>query len=90
METLEDSVGTVRIDQGMGEKTVSDSLKIGIADDGDCLQRQLLAIHEELGKRLNNTPYIPKRYKSQQCTHYRQYPRKIGQYLMPSGITHQS
>lgn len=57
METLEDSVGTVRIDQGMGEKTVSDSLKIGIADDGDCLQRQLLAIHEELRKRLNNTPY---------------------------------
>lgn len=50
METLEDSVGTVRIGQWMGEKIVSDSLKIGIADDGDCLQRQLLAIHEELGK----------------------------------------
>ena len=58
VETLEDSVGTVRIGQWMGEKIVSDSLKIGIADDGDCLQRQLLAIHEELGKRLNNTPYI--------------------------------
>ena len=29
----------------------------GIADDGDYLQRQLLAIHEELRKRLNNTPY---------------------------------
>ncbi|MCO7114188.1 hypothetical protein NIB75_21510 [Bacteroides uniformis] len=36
---------------------MSDSLKIGIADDGDYLQRQLLAIHEELRKRLNNTPY---------------------------------
>ena len=57
MEMSEDSIDTVRIDQGVGKKTVSDSLKIGIADDGDCLQRQLLAIHEELGKRLNNTPY---------------------------------
>ncbi len=57
MEMSEDSIDTVRIDQRMGEKTVSDSLKIGIADDGDYLQRQLLAIHEELRKRLNNTPY---------------------------------
>ena len=31
VETLEDSVGTVRIGQWMGEKIVSDSLKIGIA-----------------------------------------------------------
>lgn len=57
MEMSEDSIDTVRIDQGVGKKTVSDSLKIGIADDGDYLQRQLLAIHEELRKRLNNTPY---------------------------------
>ena len=57
MELSEDSIDTVRIDQGVGKKTVSDSLKIGIADDGDYLQRQLLAIHEELRKRLNNTPY---------------------------------
>ena len=54
MEMSEDSIDTVRIDQGVGKKTVSDSLKIGIADDGDYLQRQLLAIHEELRKRLNN------------------------------------
>lgn len=45
MEMSEDSIDTVRIDQGVGKKTVSDSLKIGIADDGDYLQRQLLAIH---------------------------------------------
>ena len=57
MEMSEDSIDTVRIDQGVGKKTVSDSLKIGIADDGDYLQRQLLSIHEELRKRLNNTPY---------------------------------
>ena len=41
MEMSEDSIDTVRIDQGVGKKTVSDSLKIGIADDGDYLQRQL-------------------------------------------------
>ena len=57
MKMSEDSIDTVRIDQGVRKKTVSDSLKIGIADDGDYLQRQLLAIHEELRKRLNNTPY---------------------------------
>ena len=34
MEMSEDSIDTVRIDQGVGKKTVSDSLKIGIADDG--------------------------------------------------------
>ena len=53
MEMSEDSIDTVRIDQGGWEKkSVSDSLKIGIADDGDYLQRQLLAIHEELRKRI--------------------------------------
>lgn len=57
MEMSEDSIDTVRIDQRMGEKTVSDSLKIGTADDGDYLQRQLLAIHDELRKRLENTTY---------------------------------
>lgn len=31
MEMSEDSIDTVRIDQGVGKKTVSDSLKIGIA-----------------------------------------------------------
>ena len=29
MEMSEDSIDTVRIDQGVGKKTVSDSLKIG-------------------------------------------------------------
>ncbi len=37
MEMSEDSIDTVRIDQRMGEKTVSDSLKIGLVGDGDCL-----------------------------------------------------
>ncbi len=57
MEMSEDSIDTVRIDQRMGEKTVSDSLKIGLVGDGDCLQKQLLAIHDELRKRLENTTY---------------------------------
>lgn len=53
----EDSVDTVGLDRRLQEKSVSDSLKIGTADDGDYLQRQLLAIHDELRKRLENTTY---------------------------------
>ena len=56
MEMSEDSIDTVGLDRGVGKKTVSDSLKIGIVDDGDCLQRQLLAIHEELRKDWKTQP----------------------------------
>ena len=52
VEMLEDSVDTVGLDRRLQEKSVSDSLKIGLVDDGDCLQKQLLAIHDELRKRL--------------------------------------
>ena len=43
MEMSEDSIDTVRIDQGVGKKTVSDSLKIGIAASytGQFLQEKL-------------------------------------------------
>ena len=54
---LEDSVDTVGLDRRLQEKSVSDSLKIGLEDDGDCLQKQLLAIHDELRKRVDNTTY---------------------------------
>lgn len=57
VEMLEDSVDTVGLDRRLQEKSVSDSLKIGLVDDGDCLQKQLLAIHDELRKRLENTTY---------------------------------
>ena len=43
MEMSEDSIDTVRIDQGVGKKTVSDSLKIGIADDGITEKKKTLA-----------------------------------------------
>lgn len=46
---------TVRIGEGLEKDSGSDSLKIRIADGGNYSQRQLLAIHEELGKRLGNT-----------------------------------
>ena len=55
VEMPEDSVDTVGLDRRLQEKSVSDSLKIGLVDDGDCLQKQLLAIHDELRKRLENT-----------------------------------
>lgn len=48
---------TVRIGEGLEKDSGSDSLKIRIADGGNYSQRQLLAIHEELGKRLGNTTY---------------------------------
>ena len=57
VEMPEDSVDTVGLDRRLQEKSVSDSLKIGLVDDGDCLQKQLLAIHDELRKRLENTTY---------------------------------
>ena len=44
VEMPEDSVDTVGLDRRLQEKSVSDSLKIGLVDDGDCLQKQLLAI----------------------------------------------
>ena len=72
VEMPEDSVDTVGLDRRLQEKSVSDSLKIGLVDDGDCLQKQLLAIHDELRKRLENTTYTPVSY-----THLDVYKRQI-------------
>ena len=57
MEGCENFVDTVRIEQRQKQNFDSDSSDLGAASDKNCSQQQLLAIHEELRKRLNNTPY---------------------------------